>query len=156
MMKPAGVVATIGLALGVGAGVAIAAYAGSKTDDDAGQDPASSSHDPGSSGVRWSPDALLPGVHRGGAAQTEWAAAIVTRLDANEDGSLTTGDAASTGSAWGASGPNHVISQLIGRYDASGDGALSAHEGASIGADVAVDGWLSEAAVRDLRAALGG
>jgi hypothetical protein len=110
---------------------------------------------PGRTGISWSPDALLPGVAPGGAAQADWAAATLGNLDVDGDGALRADDGAAGTGAWSRD-TSHIVDALISRYDAGGDGFLDADEAAGMGADVAVDGWMTADATRRLRAALGG
>lgn len=136
-------------ALGI-AGTAIAAAVANRDDESA--DPASTGGSPASGDVEWQPDAGLPDVTRGGASQATWAASVLTRYDADQDGDLDRLDANRSASAWGSS--KHVITGLIDRYDTSGDQVVDDKEATRIGADVARDGVIDSAAVERLRRAL--
>jgi hypothetical protein len=113
-----------------------------------------STNTPGSTGISWSPDALLPDVAPSGAAQAEWAAATLRNLDVDGDGALRADDGAAGTSAW-SHDTSHIVDALISRYDVGGDGFLDAGEAAGMGSDVAVDGWMTADATRRLREALG-
>ncbi len=153
-MRGIGVMVGAGALLAAGA-IGLAITAGRRDDTDTPPSPRPMPR-PEAGGIVWSPDALLPGVSKDGAAQADWAAAAIGRLDANGDRILQASDGASTGGAWGSDGPSHVVAALIDRYDSTGDGFLDAHEAALVGADVAVDGWLTSDAVHGLRRILGG
>jgi hypothetical protein len=152
-MRAVGLVVGAGALLAAGAiGVAVARSRteGPRTPDDSTQSTGTST------GITWANDALLPDVRSGGAAQAQWAAAAIGNLDADGDRRLQATDGSQLPGAWGPAGPSHVVDALIARYDTSGDGVLDGAEAALVGADVAVDGWLSQDAVRRLRAELGG
>jgi hypothetical protein len=117
--------------------------------------PAPKQPDAAKTGIMWAPDALLPGVQAGGAAQATWAAEVLQHLDSSGNGSLEHEDGAGAAGGWDH-GSYEIVDALVARYDTTGDDIVGPDEATRIGADAASGGWLSADAVERLRDELHG